>query len=172
MSVDLPPPETPVMQVKVPSGISAVTFFRLLPRAPDDLQHPALLRLAPLGRHGHREFAGEILAGQRVRVGHDLGGRALGDDLAAVDAGAGADIDDVIRLRIASSSCSTTMTRVAEVAQALQRLQAGARCRAGADRSKARRAHRARPSGQTDLAMQGGCAGFRRPTACRRRAPR
>ena len=34
VKVDLPPPETPVMQVKRPSGISAVTFFRLLPRAP------------------------------------------------------------------------------------------------------------------------------------------
>ena len=33
-SVDLPPPETPVTQVKSPSGIVAVTFFRLLPRAP------------------------------------------------------------------------------------------------------------------------------------------
>src|SRR3982751_5818751 len=34
VKVDLPPPETPVMQVKVPTGISAVTSFRLLPRAP------------------------------------------------------------------------------------------------------------------------------------------
>ena len=33
MSVDLPPPETPVTQVNRPSGISAETFFRLLPRA-------------------------------------------------------------------------------------------------------------------------------------------
>ena len=33
-SVDLPPPETPVTQVKSPSGIVAVTFLRLLPRAP------------------------------------------------------------------------------------------------------------------------------------------
>ena len=31
--VDLPPPETPVTQVNVPSGISASTFLRLLPRA-------------------------------------------------------------------------------------------------------------------------------------------
>src|SRR5712671_5083370 len=31
--VDLPPPETPVTQVNRPSGISAVTFLRLLPRA-------------------------------------------------------------------------------------------------------------------------------------------
>ena len=34
ISVDLPPPETPVTQVNSPSGIVAVTFFRLLPRAP------------------------------------------------------------------------------------------------------------------------------------------
>ena len=34
ISVDLPPPETPATQQKVPSGISAVTFFRLLPVAP------------------------------------------------------------------------------------------------------------------------------------------
>lgn len=34
VKVDLPPPDTPVMQVKVPAGISAVTFFRLLPVAP------------------------------------------------------------------------------------------------------------------------------------------
>ena len=34
ISVDLPEPETPVTQVIRPMGISAVTFFRLLPRAP------------------------------------------------------------------------------------------------------------------------------------------
>src|SRR5260370_552934 len=33
ISVDLPPPETPVMQVKVPSGNSTVTFCKLLARA-------------------------------------------------------------------------------------------------------------------------------------------
>jgi hypothetical protein len=32
-SVDFPPPETPVMQVNRPSGISVVMFLRLLPRA-------------------------------------------------------------------------------------------------------------------------------------------
>ena len=30
----MPPPDTPVMQVNTPSGISAVTSFRLLARAP------------------------------------------------------------------------------------------------------------------------------------------
>jgi hypothetical protein len=34
VKVDLPPPDTPVMQVKVPTGISPVTPFRLLPVAP------------------------------------------------------------------------------------------------------------------------------------------
>ena len=33
-SVDLPEPLTPVMQMNLPSGNSAVTFLRLLPRAP------------------------------------------------------------------------------------------------------------------------------------------
>jgi hypothetical protein len=33
-SVDVPPPETPVTQVKVPSGNPAAIDFRLLPRAP------------------------------------------------------------------------------------------------------------------------------------------
>src|SRR5690606_36674956 len=36
-NVDLPPPDTPVTHVKVPSGKPAVTFFRLLPRAPTTL---------------------------------------------------------------------------------------------------------------------------------------
>ena len=40
--------------------------------------------------------AGEVFAGERVGVRFDFGGRALGDDAPAVDAGAGADIDDVI----------------------------------------------------------------------------
>ena len=34
VKLDLPLPETPVTQVKVPSGMQAVTFLRLLARAP------------------------------------------------------------------------------------------------------------------------------------------
>ena len=33
VSVDLPPPDTPVTQTNLPSGKSAVTFLRLLPVA-------------------------------------------------------------------------------------------------------------------------------------------
>ena len=95
-SVDLPPPETPVMQVKRPSGIVAVTFFRLLPRAPTMRELAPGCGFAPPGGRRNDARAGEILAGERVRVGHDLGRRSLGDDFAAVDAGAGADVDDII----------------------------------------------------------------------------
>src|ERR1700727_1396735 len=77
--VDLPPPETPVTQVKSPSGIVAVTSLRLLPR-----------------RHRDRPLAGEIVAGQRIGIGGNFGRRSLGDDLAPVHAGARADINDVI----------------------------------------------------------------------------
>ena len=51
-SVDLPPPDTPVTQVKAPSGISAVMSFRLLPRAPTSfsiLPFAALRRCAGTG---------------------------------------------------------------------------------------------------------------------------
>ena len=35
MSVDLPDPDTPVTQVNSPQGIFRVTFFKLLPLAPE-----------------------------------------------------------------------------------------------------------------------------------------
>ena len=62
-SVDLPPPETPVTQVKAPSGIDAVTFFRLLPVAPVTVSRRVFEIGAALLRHWDRERAGEILAG-------------------------------------------------------------------------------------------------------------
>ena len=45
VKVLFPPPETPVTQVKVPTGISPVTPFRLLPRAP-----VIFSRFLPIGR--------------------------------------------------------------------------------------------------------------------------
>ena len=49
VKLDLPEPETPVMQVKVPSGIAAVTSLRLLARGAVDGELPAGA-LAALGR--------------------------------------------------------------------------------------------------------------------------
>ena len=95
-SVDLPPPETPVTQVKSPSGIVAVTFLRLLPRAPTIASSRPGSRARRLVGNRDRPLAREIVAGQRIGIGGDFGRRSLGDDLAPVHAGARADIDDVI----------------------------------------------------------------------------
>ncbi len=77
---------------------------------------------ADLGR-GDEAFAGEVFAGERVRVGHDLGGRALRHDLAAVDAGAGADVDDVIGGEDRVFVVLDDDHGVAEVAQVFERGQ-------------------------------------------------
>ena len=121
-SVDLPPPDTPVTQVNRPSGISAVTFFRLLPRAPMSFSVRGACLAAGAPAPGW-SLAGEILAGERVRVRHDLGGRALGDDLAAMDAGARADVEDVVGGADRVLVVLDHDHRVAEVAQPLQRLE-------------------------------------------------
>ena len=71
-------------------------------------------------RHRDLALAGQILAGDAVRVGHDRVGRALGDDMPAMDAGARPHIDDPIggadRLLVVLDDDD----RVAEVAQPLQ----------------------------------------------------
>src|SRR6185312_14026476 len=77
-SEDLPPPETPVTQVKVPIGNSAVMLRRLLARA------PTIFRVCP-GAPGRRRAGSSM---RRRPVG--------GDDLAAMDAGERADIDQMI----------------------------------------------------------------------------
>ena len=121
-SVDLPPPDTPVTAVNRPSGISAVTFFRLWPRAPTIFStrdgfftrrsgigiSRTPLRYSPVSESG---------------VGHDVGGRALGDDASAVHAGAGADVDHVIGGEDRVLVVLDHDHGVAEVAQPLQRFQ-------------------------------------------------
>ena len=88
----------------------------------DHLDGAAMVRRAPL-RHLDLELAGEIFAGQRVRVAHDLGGRAFGDDVAAMHAGAGADVEDVIGEQDRVLVVLDHDHGVAEVAQALERVE-------------------------------------------------
>ena len=109
-------------QVNRPSGISAVTFFRLLPRA---LMTFSVRRGLTGRRSGDRDdqLAGEIFAGERVRVRHDVVGRALRDDLAAMDAGAGADVDHIVGDADRVLVVLDHDHGVAEVAQALQRFE-------------------------------------------------
>ena len=118
----MPPPETPVTQVNSPSGISAETFFRLLPRALIDLDGAPVVRRLALGDR-HRHLAGEVFAGQRFRVLHDLGGRALRHDVAAMHAGAGADVEHVVGEPDRVLVMLDHDHGIAEVAQPLQRLQ-------------------------------------------------
>ena len=94
--VDLPPPETPVTQVKVPSGNPAVTSFRLLPLAPTTRTHAVLLHRPAHRRHRDAPAARQIVAGQRGRIGRDLRRRALRHHVAAVDAGRRPHVDQMV----------------------------------------------------------------------------
>src|SRR5208283_364163 len=89
----------------------------------EKLQPAAGRRLAELMRELHLLRAGEILAGERFGVRHDLGGRSLSDDLAAMDAGAGADIDDVIGGKDRVLIMLDDDHAVAEIAQAPERVE-------------------------------------------------
>ena len=170
VSVDLPEPETPVTQVKRPSGISAVTFCRLFSRGADDCERLALLGRAPLVRQRDLPRAGEVLPGEAVGVGHDVVGRALRDDLAAVDAGAGADVDDVVGLHDGVLVVLDDDHGVADVAQVLERHeQALVVALVQADRRLVEHVEHAGEAG-ADLRGEADALGSRRPTACRRRA--
>ena len=87
----------------------------------DDADVLVLLRLAALVRQGDGERAGKVLAGEAGGVGHDLGRRALGNDLATVNAGTGADIQHVVGGEDGVLVMFDDDHRVAEVAQMLQR---------------------------------------------------
>ena len=67
--VDLPPPETPVMQVRVPSGICGRDILEIVAARADHLQPAIVHGLAALARNGDVLDADEIFAGQAFRVG-------------------------------------------------------------------------------------------------------
>ena len=83
------------MQVKTPRGSSTSMPLRLCSRQP---RMTMLLPLPfpPLGGHRDREGAREVLAGDALLVLHDLLGRALGHDVAAVHPRARAEVDDLV----------------------------------------------------------------------------
>ena len=96
ISVDLPEPDTPVTQVNRPAGTARSTSLRLLPVAPrrwNVVFGSGLWRLAGISM---LLLAAEVLAGQRTRRLEHVVELALRDDLAAVHAGARADVDDVV----------------------------------------------------------------------------
>ena len=124
VSVDLPPPETPVTQVKVPSGNVGGDAAQVV--AGGAAHHARFLPL-PLRRSARdrRSRRAPVRYWPVIECGRggDVLGRALGDDLAAVDAGAGADVDDVVGLADRLLVVLDDDHGVAGVAQVLQRGQ-------------------------------------------------
>ena len=119
MSDDLPAPDTPVTATITPSGIFAVTFFRLCSRAPVSFTQLV----------GSRRVSGTSMrsAPDRKRPVIDVGdlldlvGRALGDHLAAVATRAGTEVDDPVGRLDRRLVVLDDEHGVAEVAQAVQR---------------------------------------------------
>src|SRR5690606_5697872 len=79
--------------------------------------------LAALGRDRDLARAGEVLGGEAVGALQHFGERALRDDPAAVDAGAGAEVDHVIGGPDRVLVMLDDDHGVAEIAQALERLE-------------------------------------------------
>ena len=96
---------------------------------------------------------------------HDVVGRALGDDVAAMDAGARADVDHIVGGEDRVLVVLDDDHRVADVAQPLQRLeQPRIVALVQADRGLVEHIeHAGQP--RADLRSRAGCAGSRRPTA-------
>ena len=106
---------------------------------------PAIMhRLAALCGHGNLLEARPGTFRSGCGSAHDVVGRAFGDDLAAVDTGTRAHIDDMIGGADRFLVMFDDDHRIAEIAQALAAVEQPVHCRAGAGRSKARRARRAR----------------------------
>ncbi len=76
--------------------------------------------LSPFSGNRYERLAGQVLAGLAVRVFHHLGGAALGNDLAAMDAGARAHVDQVIGGADGVFVMFDDDHRVADVAQTTQ----------------------------------------------------
>ena len=119
-SVDLPEPETPVTQVKAPTGKATSMSRRLCMRAPRTVNHSS----------GRRRWPGRamLLRPARKSPVSEAGSsmicarRALGDDAAAVLAGAGPHVDDVVGRAHGLLVVLDDDHGVAEVAQAQQRV--------------------------------------------------
>ena len=133
----LPLPDTPVTTVKVPRGNSTSIWRRLFSAAPMTFKH--------LPFPGRRVSGTGILflpdrywPVRLAGVGHDLLRRAGGHHLAAVDAGAGADVDEVVGGPHGVLVVLHHQQGVAQVPEVLQGRPAACRCPADGGRWRAR----------------------------------
>src|SRR6266478_1681370 len=72
--------------------------------------------------HGHRNlnFAGKIFSGERTFIAHHIVGRALRDDVAAVNSGPGTHVDQMIGLEHGLAIVLDDQHRVAEFLETLE----------------------------------------------------
>ena len=106
----LPDPLTPVTQTIAEKRELNGDALEVVGRDAFDRDRPGLGHAAALLGHGNPLDAGQIAAGERLGIGGDLVGRALGDDAAAVPARAGPRSTIQSACRMIVSSCSTTTT--------------------------------------------------------------
>ena len=121
--VDLPPPDTPVTAVNMPIGMSAVTFFRLLPRAPTTRMRLFFFGWRRAGGVAISSSPDRYLPVIEFGLAMMSRGEPCGDHLAAMDAGGGADVDDIVGGQDRVLVMLDHDDRVAEVAQVLQRVE-------------------------------------------------
>ena len=118
----MPLPLTPVTQVKVPSGKATVTLREVVGGGAVDGDVLAAA-LAAGGEERDLAAAGEVIGGEAVLAGEEVVERALAHHLAAVDAGAGAHVDDMVGVADRLLVMLDHQHGVAEAAQALERLE-------------------------------------------------
>ena len=119
MREDLPEPETPVTTTNFPRGTATSRFLRLFSRAPRMTTSVAVSGAAGLGG-GDAAPAGEVGAGDALLTVEDGAQRSLGDDVAAVAACFGAEVDNVVGGAHHGLVVLDNHDGVPEVAQALK----------------------------------------------------
>ena len=122
-SVDLPEPDTPVTAMKQPSGNATSTSRRLCSLAPLTTISRPWTACAGVAGTGIDSPAGQVRAGQRLLAGQQVCHRPGDDDLAAVLARAGADVDHPVGGADGVLVVLDHDQRVAQVAQPQQRLE-------------------------------------------------
>ena len=104
-------------------GDLGVHILQIIPPGAAHAQELALAGFAAADRHFDFTPPGQVLAGQALRVSHHDRGRALGDNLSAMDAGGGSHVDDMIGAENGFFVVFHHQNAVAEVPQALQGVQ-------------------------------------------------
>ena len=128
ISVDLPEPDTPVTQVSSPIGMRHVEVAQVVAAWRRSMRDPLIGAAWRRWLGTEMQLAArQVRPGQRRRLAAICAGVPCGDHLAAVDAGAGTQVDDMIGGADRVLIVLDDDHGIAEVAQALERAAAAAR---------------------------------------------